>query len=79
MPGDSRENLRHLTGFPIKSMRQIFKTETLVYPPKANLEVLILFGKITSDPELRKMLVRGLYMNELPCSILVHNLLATEI
>ena len=43
-------------------MWPIFKTETLIYQSKANLDVKILFGKITHllNPEIRSMLVRGI-------------------
>ena len=38
----------------------------LIYQSKANLDEKILFGKITRhlDPEIRKMLVRGMFGNE---------------
>ena len=47
-------------------MRPIFKTEMLIYHSKANLYKKILFGKITHhlDPEIRKMLVRGMFGNK---------------
>ena len=47
-------------------MRPIFKTEMLMYQSKANLDEKILFGNIThhSDPEIRKMLVRGMFGNK---------------
>ena len=54
-------------------MRLIFKTEMLIYQSKANLDEKILFSKIThhSDPEIRKMLVNGMFGNKAPHSILV--------
>ena len=53
----------------------MFKTELLIYQPKANLDEKILFGKITQhlDPEIMNMLVK-----RIPHSILVHDLLANE-
>ena len=47
-------------------MRPIFKTEMLMYQSKANLDVKILFGNITRylDPEIRKMLIRGMFGNK---------------
>ena len=47
-------------------MGPIFKTEMLMYQSKANLDEKILFGNITnhSDPEIRKMLVRGMFGNQ---------------
>ena len=50
----------------VNSMRPIFKTKMFTYQSKANLDVEILFGKITDhlDQEIRKMLVRGLYGNQ---------------
>ena len=46
-------------------MRQIFKTEILIYQSKANLDKKIFFGKVTHhlDPEIRNMLVRGMFGN----------------
>ena len=47
-------------------MRPIFKNRMLIYQSKADLDVKILFGKITHlvDPEIRKMLEWGLYENQ---------------
>ena len=47
-------------------MRPIFKTEMLFYQSKANLDEKILFCKITHhlDPEVRKMLVKSMFINE---------------
>ena len=44
-------------------MTDIFKTKMFIYQAKANLDEKILFRKIIHhlDPEIRKMLVRGLY------------------
>ena len=46
-------------------MRLIFKIEMLICQSKVNLDDKILFGNIThhSDPEIRKMLVRGMFWN----------------
>ena len=50
----------------MKTMWLIFKTETLIYQSKANLDVKMTFDKITHylDPEIRKMLVTGLHGKE---------------
>ena len=50
----------------VKIIRPIFKTKMLIHQLKANLDVKILFGKITniSYPEIRNMLVRDLYGDE---------------
>ena len=50
----------------MKSMRQILKTEVLIFLSKANLNNKILFSKITDhlDPENRKMLVGDMFWNE---------------
>ena len=55
-----------MLGYEIKNMRLIIKTYMLFYQSKANLDVKILFGKISHllDPEIRTMLVRVLYENE---------------
>ena len=47
-------------------MLQIFKTEMLIYQPKATLDVKILFGNITLliDLGIMKMLEKGLYRNQ---------------
>ena len=47
-------------------MRPIFKTETIIYQSKANLDKKNLFRKITDqlDPEIRKMLINGKLGNE---------------
>ena len=49
-------------------MRLIFKTKMLINHPKDNLDVKIFIVKIIHlvDPEIRKMLVRGLYGNKSP-------------
>ena len=62
-------------------MRPIFKTKWLIFHSKANLDVKNLFGNATHliDPEIRKMLERGLYGNQGPHSILVLLSVATEI
>ena len=43
-----------------------FKTEILIYHPKANLDVKFLFGKITDhlDWEIQTMLVMGSFRNQ---------------
>ena len=47
----------------------------LIYQSKANLDGKTLLGKITHhlDPEIRKMLVRGMFGARIPQSTLVHN------
>ena len=51
-----------LKGCKIKNMRPILETKILIYQSKANLDVKSLFGNITHlvDPEIRKMLEKGL-------------------
>ena len=46
-------------------MWPIFKTEMLIYQSNINLDEKILFGSILhpSDPEIRKMLVKGMFGN----------------
>ena len=46
-------------------MRPMFKTEMLIYHSKANLDEKILFGSILhlTNPEIRKMLVKGMFGN----------------
>ena len=60
----------------MESMTAIFKTDMLIYQSKANLDDKTLFSKITHhlDPDIRKMLVRGMSGNEL-----VHDLLVIEV
>ena len=67
----------------MESTRQVFKIEMLFYQSKANLGEKILYGKVTHglDPEIRKMLARGMFGNKessFPNSILVHNLRTIE-
>ena len=48
-------------------MQPVFKTRILIHQSKANLDEKILFGEITlhlSDPEIRKMMAKGLHSNE---------------
>ena len=47
-------------------MWPIFKTEMLICQSKANLDEKILFGKMPHliDPEIRKMLVQGIFGNK---------------
>ena len=61
----SKKKFTRLAGSEIKSMRSIFKIEILIHQSKANLDEKILFGKITHhlDPEIGKMLVRGMHWN----------------
>ena len=51
-----------------KSIMPIFETEMLIYQSEANFEAKILFGKITHyvEPEIRKMLERGLLWSKDP-------------
>ena len=46
----------------MKFTRPIFQTEMLLYQSKVNLDEKILFGSIPHliDPEIRKMLVKGM-------------------
>ena len=62
-------------------MRLIFKTEMFICQSKRNLEVKILFGKITQhlDLEMREVPERSCCMEtRIPSSILVHDLTAIE-
>ena len=47
-------------------MRPMFKTEMLIYQSQANLDGESLFGKIVHrlDPEIRKILVKGMFGNK---------------
>ena len=47
-------------GCEVKGTGPIFKTQTLIYRSKSNLDEKILFGKITDhlDPEIWKMVIR---------------------
>ena len=56
IPCESKKFTR-LASYGIKSMRPIFKTKTLVFQSKANIDEKILFGKITG-------FVRDLYGNQ---------------
>ena len=63
----SQSKFTPLVGSEIKSMLLIFKTEMLSYQSKANLDEETLFGKITHhlDPEIRKMLVKSMFRNDI--------------
>ena len=63
----SQKKFKRLVGCYIKSIGPIFKTEFLFYLSKANLDEKILFDKITHhlDLKIRKMPVRGLYLNRI--------------
>ena len=76
----SKKKLRRLKGCEIKSMRLIFKTEMFIYQSNVNLDEKILLGSIPhlTDPEIRKMLVKGMFGNKIPHSILVHDLPSIE-
>ena len=52
-----------------------------MYQSKVNLDEKILFGSIPhlTDPEIRKMLVKGMFGNKIPHSLLVHDLPSIEI
>ena len=65
LTGDSKRFMR-LAVYGIRSVYVIFKIKLLIYQSKANLDVKILFGKITHylDPEIKKILVRGMLGNE---------------
>ena len=80
IPGES-EMFARLVGYGIKSMRPIFKTEMLIYQSKINLHEKILFRKIPHliDPEMRKILEKGMFGSKIPHSILVHYLPPIEI
>ena len=47
-------------------MRPIFKFEMIIGQSKVNLDEKILFGSIPhlTDPEIRKMLVKGMFGNK---------------
>ena len=47
-------------------MSPIFKTEKFIYQSKVNVDEKILFGSIPhfTDPEIRKMLVKGMFGNK---------------
>ena len=62
-------------------MRLIFKTEMFIYQSEVNLDEKILFASIPhpTDPEIRKMLVKGMLGTKIPHSILVHDLPSIEI
>ena len=64
LPCDSKK-FRRLEGCEINSIRPIFKTEMFIYQSKVNLDGKILFGSIPrlTDPEIRKMLVKGMFGN----------------
>ena len=50
----------------MKGMRPIFKNEMLIDQSQANLDEKILLGIIIHhlDPEIRRMLVRGMFGNK---------------
>ena len=58
----SKKESKHLVGCEMKSLRAMFKTKMLI----ANLNVQILLNKSTDllNPEIIKMLARGLYEKE---------------
>ena len=66
LTGESKKKFRRLEGCGIKSMCRIFKTEMFIYQSKVNLDEKILFGSIPhlADPEIRKMLVKGMFWNK---------------
>ena len=47
-------------------MGPIFETEMFIYQSKVNLDEKILFGSTPhlTDPEIRKMLVKGMFANK---------------
>ena len=51
-----------------------------IYQSKVNLDDKIFFGNIhhLTDPEIRKMLVKGIIGNKIPHSIVVHDLHSIE-
>ena len=59
----------------------IFKSETLIYHSKANLDEKILFRKIIPylDPEIRKFVVKSMLWNKNSTFFLVHNFIAIGI
>ena len=73
----SQKKLNHLEDCAIKSMWLLLKNKILIYQSKANLDMKILFGKITHliDPKIRKTLERSLYGNQNPYSILVRSMI----
>ena len=52
-----------------------------IYQSKVNLDEKILFGSIPhlTDPEIKKMLAKGTFGNEISHSIVVYDLPSTEI
>ena len=68
----SQKEFTRLESCGIKFSWLILKNKQLTYQSKANLNMKILLGDITHliDPEIRKMLQRGLYGNQDPHSIL---------
>ena len=78
--GESKK-LTRLEGYGIRACGQYSRKKMFIYQSKANLDVESLFGNITHlvDPEVRKMLERGLFGNQDSTFILVRDLLAIEI
>ena len=70
-----------LAGCEIKRMRPIFKTEMFIYQSNINFDGEILFRKIAHhlDPEIKKMLVKGIIRTRIPHCTLVHDFFAIEI
>ena len=62
-------------------MSPIFKTDMFSYKSKVNLDEKILFGSIShlTDPDIKKMLLKGMFGNKIPHSTLVHYLPSIEI
>ena len=56
-----KSKLARFLGFGIKNTRPIFKTEILICQSKANIDMKLLFGKITRllDQEMRKNACKG--------------------
>ena len=74
-PGESKK-CRRLKGYGIIGGRYLFKTEIFTYKSKVNLYKKILSGSIPylTDPGIRKMLVKGMFGDKIPHSIVVHDL-----
>ena len=62
----SQKKFTRLAGYGIISLLPIFKTDMLIYQSKANLHVKIFIRNISHliDPEIRKILLKGVLGNK---------------
>ena len=58
-----KKRCTRLPGCGISSMLPNFKIELLIYQTKVKVDGKFFFGKITLDPKIKKMLVRGMFGN----------------